>query len=328
MKNEKIERNTTVDYARIFAAFGVIAIHVHFSTPAAEAINKIFWPICVSFFFAVSVTYFVAGLKKNAIDKTLRRIFIRIILPYFSWTIIYVGLLAIKNYFVGGHRDFVLWKIIFYGENSLHLYFLPQLVIMQVISLAFFLLLWDRKDNLIRAFALLIIAALFLSIGIHFSIIPSGFLLSSAAYILCAFLLSKRMGTPKISSIISSTGILLVVFAIISFFNGNTYPVFRYPIILPLGGIGVLLITTGVPTTKLSRLLLTLSSITYGIYLSHVLFLELFEFAVNKILHLDIEYTLVTKIGITALIFTLAATFTSIIKKLPFFRQILLGENR
>lgn len=57
--------NTTVDLARLLASLGVVALHVHNSTPTAQAMGDFVWPLCVPFFYVASLTYFAARLSKS-----------------------------------------------------------------------------------------------------------------------------------------------------------------------------------------------------------------------------------------------------------------------
>lgn len=325
MKNT---RNYSIDLARIFAAFGVIAIHVHFSTPEAEGVNKFFWPLCVPFFFIVSVTYFVLSLKKQpSISQIINRISTRILLPFLVWTIVYAGLLLTKSLIVGVHRDFIWWRVVFYGESALQLYYLPQLVIMQLIALSFYLSFYSEKKNIAAILMCSLIAVLFIFFGVKYETLIPGFLVAVTVYLLSGFFFSNRVDHLQINNVYTIIGFLLVAFAIISYWSNYTYSFLGYPLVSPLGGLGVFLITLGVPIKSIPKWLSELSANSYGIYLSHVLFLELSEFLIAK-MHLEIQYTLVIKLLMVAIIFSLSTIFTSVLRQIPFGKKFLLGENK
>ena len=61
-------RNTTIDLFRLIATFGVITIHVPFSTPAAKIYFNVFWPFCVPFFYMASLTFYFINLENFSSD--------------------------------------------------------------------------------------------------------------------------------------------------------------------------------------------------------------------------------------------------------------------
>lgn len=89
-------RNITVDIARIIAAFGVIAIHVSASTKAASEVGNFFSPLCVPFFYLISLTYFIAGLKKeSSVVKVFRK---DVAKNYFALFCVDTGLCIFYNF--------------------------------------------------------------------------------------------------------------------------------------------------------------------------------------------------------------------------------------
>jgi hypothetical protein len=135
-KDMKTKPNLSgVSLARGIAVFAVVFIHSPFVDvpyePSAKAFSNIF-AFAVPFFLA-SAFYFYA-LKLNAIINwnfwQLR--FQRIVVPYFSWSLIYLGVQCIT--FWRSHdseRLNILLSdpigIIFLGKAAAHLYFLPLL---------------------------------------------------------------------------------------------------------------------------------------------------------------------------------------------------------
>src|SRR5690606_24207260 len=124
-----------------------------------------------------------------------------------------------------------------------------------------------------------------------------------------------------------SIGVLLVLFAIISSWLGFRYIMLSYPLMLPVGGIGLLLISVGYPCIKLPKWLLVLSTLSYGVYLSHVIFLEIFEFFIEKMFAGKIYIDLGKKIILVSCIFISSAAFSLIIRKNSIARKLLLGEK-
>jgi surface polysaccharide O-acyltransferase-like enzyme len=93
-----------------------------------------------------------------------------------------------------------------------------------------------------------------------------------------------------------------------------------------LGGLGVLLLALKIQIRHCPRYLPTLAAATYGIYLSHFLFLEGFEFVLQKMKLLPELYNLPTKLLLTAIVFAVAAAFTLVVQRIPWGRKLLLGE--
>ncbi|MEJ7663185.1 MAG: acyltransferase family protein [Hymenobacter sp.] len=162
-----MQRNTTVDFTRLIAAYGVIALHVPVSTRGAQWLDIVFWPLCVPFFYVVSLVYFVAGLAKA--EANLRSVFARswhrLVVPYLAWTAIYTGLLVAKTLLTHGGREFSWWRILLYGESAVRLYFLPTLLLLQGLALALHLLL--RPALRTPGWLLLLGSLAYLGWGIH-----------------------------------------------------------------------------------------------------------------------------------------------------------------
>ena len=95
---------------------------------------------------------------------------------------------------------------------------------------------------------------------------------------------------------------------------------------LPIGGLGLLLITLSLPSLVVPKWLATLTATTYGIYLSHILFLEAPEFLLEK-KHYALQYNLPVKLLATTLIFAISVVFTLVARRIPLSRALLLGEK-
>ena len=322
-----IQRNTTVDLARLFASFGVVAIHVHNSTPVAQAIGDFVWPLCVPFFYAVSLTYFVAGLSKSSTNAVVARAWWRLTVPYLVWTAIYTGLLLTKHLLVGQHPPLVWWRILFYGESAVHLYFLPELLLQQALALACFLLLSSTRRSG-TGFVLLLGIVAYIAWGISHQVFALGQLVSIGTYLLLAFWLAPQLAVRRQRWLLAAPGILLTILAIGINMTGQNYLALGYPLSLLLGGIGLLLTTIGLPGSTISPAFALLSSLSFGIYLSHVIFLEAFELFTERLWPpTGIYYTGGMKLLVTILTFASAALFTWLAHRYAVSRQLLLGER-
>lgn len=323
------KRNVTVDLARLFAAYGVIALHVPFSTSAAEGFNILFWPLCVPFFYAISLTYFVSGLQQASIPDIITKTWRRILLPYLAWTVVYVSLLLAKRLLLGGDSGITFWRVLFYGESAVQLYFLPTLVLLQSITLAIYLIVTPNFTKRTLGTVILVVALGYLAWGDYndcFGVAATGQVVGIAAFIGSAFWLSPRIHTLTFRPEYIITGIVLIVSAVYLNYYGHTLSILNYPLILPIGGIGLLLLTLCTPTYSLPNWLSILASTSFGIYLSHILFLEAFEFILKATHHANLEYNFVVKLLEVTSIFLMAAALTLIIRKIPICKQLFLGE--
>ncbi|RZJ91834.1 MAG: hypothetical protein EOO60_07535 [Hymenobacter sp.] len=326
-------RNATIDLFRLVASFGVVAIHVHNSTQAAQGVTDFFWPLCVPFFYAVSLLYFVAGLGRTPVATVFARAGVRLLVPYLAWTGIYTGLLLAKQVVLGGEHTFVWWRILLYGESAVHLYFLPTLLLLQALALAFWLLLFAgaKLNHYLGGATLLAGAGAYLAWGIAhqcFGVAAIGEVLAIAAYLGLAFWLAPQLARPRRRWDLAGPGLLMAGIAVAVNMLGYTFPVLGYPLVLPIGGIGLLLVGFGLPRPTLPAMLMQVSAWSFGIYLSHVVFLEAFELLTKRVFPpIGLHYDWTIKLAVVTLIFTVAAGFTWLASQIGIGRWLLLGER-
>ena len=324
------QRNYTIDLLRVIASFGVITVHVKATTTSAEAIGVFFSPFCVVFFFIVSLTFFVAGLQKGSAEDSLLKSFSRIYIPYLTWTVIYTSLLFAKASLAHSPRAFVPWRILFYGESSVQLYYLPDLFALLLIAAGLYSVVTGTGSNKFKALLPLVIGILFFWIGNFnhcFGMQGEGILLKLGCYILFGFLFSLLIANAERKPVLTVSGIVIIIFTLIVTFSNVNLQLMNYPLLIPFGGLGLLLFAIGFPLQKLPGWLKTLSENSYGIYLCHVLFLEGFEFITDRYFPGRIEYTFVTKLLVVTGIFILSSIFTEQIRKFALAKRLLLGEE-
>jgi surface polysaccharide O-acyltransferase-like enzyme len=333
-----MQRNTTVDVARVLAAYGVIALHIPFSTRAAEWITLFFWPLCVPFFYTASLVYFIGGLKKTLVPTLFARAWFRIVLPYMAWTAVYLGLLLAKNLVTSRPQQYVLhspdsvdfWRVYLYGESGVQLYFLPILLMMQAMAAGIYLLVVASPKHWVAGGLLLAGAVFHLWFGIYyecFGIATPGAAITVALYIAAAFALAPKMHDVRTKPSYVGVGIAMMLFAIICNSRGQSLLVLDAPMILPIGGIGLLLLAVGYPTCYLPKWLAQLASVSFGIYLCHIVFLEAFEFVANHLYHGAISYSLPFKLLEVSILFAVSAVFVMVLRQVPLLRQVFLGEK-
>ena len=324
------KRNPTIDLARLFAAYGVIALHIPSGTFAADILNKIFWPICVPFFYFTSLIYFIQGMKMSGKSYYIRN-WRRIILPYIIWTIIYLSLLAIKHRIAGDGGKINWWRAIFYGESAVHLYFIPTLLFMQAVAMGIYLFFAGERKDRIFAFITLIFSALYFIVGVMYEcygIRTVGSLCGILIFISAAFIASSWTDS-EISEkrvLFCSIGSIILLSALICNFSGQLLMVWNYPLIFPLGGIGFFLIAVSTPFYSIPKRFLQLTTFSYGIYLCHIVFLEAYEVILDKIFHYQAVNDLTIKLFETTFIFSVSLIFILIAKSFSFL-SVALGDK-
>ncbi|WP_162549704.1 acyltransferase family protein [Hymenobacter nivis] len=310
---------------RLLACFGVVAIHVHSSTAAAENTGRFLSLFCVSFFFITALTYFVANLNESAdVNGIALKIWKRIGRPLLAWSVIYAGLLLAKNILTHGNRTFDLVKIFLYADSAEHLYYLPQLIVMQVIALSVFLLINNTKHLL--AVGLFAGALGYLAWGSWHDCYGITDYRAIAVYVATAFGFARVLKSPGRDWRYLVLGLVLAGLAVSGLLVVYPEPARSFVLVLPIGGLGLLLIALSLPSLVVPKWLATLAATTYGVYLSHVLFLEALEFLLEK-KHYTLQYNLPAKLLVTTLIFAISVVFTLVARRIPLLRALLLGEK-
>lgn len=320
-------RNSTIDIIRTIACFGVIIIHVHSTTPAAQYLGLFFLNFCVPFFFVTALSYFINGLSQTVnVKTTITKIVKRIGIPFLTWSLIYTALLFVKNTILGKPYPLDLIRIFLYGESAEHMYYLPELLAMQLLALGIYLLAKRIKPVI----GLLLVAGSVAYIAWgqwhhYFGTTPAKCVL---VYLAASFLIAPLIKSKSRQWSLMLIGVALFALPLLvsGFGITNNQLLNDYLFSLPLSGIGLLLIALNLPAISVPDWTKNITSATYGIYLSHVMFLEAFEFISEKS-HRAINYDLANKLAVSFIIFSTCVIFILIIRKISFLRPLLLGEN-
>lgn len=325
MSNTQInsQRDSAVDALKLFSCFGVIVIHVHANTIRAEKLAQFFSSFCVPFFFVTSLYYFVNSIDRGATPKSiLVKIGKRIGIPLLVWSSIYIALITAKHLITGKDISIDIVNVFLYAGSAEHLYYLSELIIIQIMIMGTFLLV--RNTNKAMAMCLIIASSFYLIYGTwlkYYGVLPIRIVIS---YLIMAFYLSPKTKNPNYIQFAVGV-ILLIIHSSALFF---TYPKLlqEYFFTLPILGFALLMIALNLPCKIMSNKISRVSAATYGIYLSHVFFLELLEYIFEKYSY-HIDYNFINKIIIGLFIFFISLVFTEIIRKNNIFRYLLLGES-
>jgi peptidoglycan/LPS O-acetylase OafA/YrhL len=328
MLEKTSQRIESLDLFRLVAAFGVIAIHAKSGNDVSKFYGILFWPICVPFFYVTSIYFFYSGLQRNSVRQTFDKMCSRILVPYFCWTAIYSSLLFIKSYLTGSQKTYEIWKMIFYGESAVHLYFLPILVFIQTLLASLYFVLKNPalKFRILGLFLFALCTAYF-SIGYInqcFGISALGQLIAIATYFIVVVAITNSSILPKAAFSFQCLGAVMTAGAIILNLQKTPLKLYGYPMILPLGGLGLMLLSLGSYGISLPRWLKNITKLSFGIYLCHVLFLESIEFIFEK-MGMTNSNVLVTTL-IVIVVFFLSIVFVHCLRKFQILSRYLLGE--
>jgi peptidoglycan/LPS O-acetylase OafA/YrhL len=319
-------RNISVDAAKLLAAFGVVMIHLAPSTPAAELLSRIFLSFAVPYFLTIALYFFIEKACRMERLKIVELNLDRILVPYAVWTIIYLAFRLIK--YQVQHKPFSLDIVpeFFYGSSGVQMYFLPLLLLFQAQALALLLVLRKPPCKLTAIF-ILIGAGIFSYVGSQGDYL--GFRASFEKgwiYILFVFLLRYSQSNPFGRRVNLFLGTIIAALTVAA--TAGDYDV-RWLIYMggPLAGysIAALALNLRLPSAGAAwRFVLTCS---YGIYLAHVLFLEIFEFAAARLGHEMAPYSVLAKVLMSLLICSCCILLIWFTRLNRISAYLLLGET-
>lgn len=328
-KVARTNRNATIDLFRLFASVGVIALHVKTSTEVSEIYNKFFWTLCVPYFYTTSLIYYIVSSQKSTIKAHYTKIYSRIIIPYLAWTAVYMSLFLLKDFITGKSRVIEFWRILFYGESSVQLYFVPTLIFLQLLALSISLLFINSKKDYKKGIVILIVSISYFIIGDVFNCFGSaetGNFLGLIIYLTFAFYLVSLQNNSINQPVFMIVGAILTIAAITSNFLNYRFEVLGYSLLLPVSGMGLFLIAVSNPLKNVPEWLIRLSSVSFGIYLCHVLFLEALEFVLEKYFS-NIQYNFAIKTTTICFVFFTSLYFVLVLRRSVFLKKYFLGES-
>lgn len=327
------ERNLNIEILRIIASFGVITIHIPSSTFGAEFLSLLFSPICVPFFLAVSLVFFVQSLEKYPVEHILTKIWERTGIPYISWTIIYLILLYINAYLNNNTNNILLWRSVLFGESAVQMYYLITLISLQLFVLGVYTIKNNKsRYYFILSLCLILVTSVYILLSLYYQ--ASGFkngyyIIGYFLYIGFAMYHLYANSSSKYIILPNKYLYLLLIFTIIliSIFDIGGFRKLG-PLIFPVCGICLYKIAISLPIIKVTSWMNKILSLSYGIYLSHIVFLESIEMIVKKIIGSEMTYTLINKILLALIVFVISAIFVWFLKQIRVFRVLLLGERK
>lgn len=324
-------RNSTIDLVKFICAFGVICIHTNSSTPSAALIGDFFSPLCVPFFLLSALVFFISGLKKLDLYLLANKISIRIIIPYFFWTVIYFLLITVKH--LSANQEFLndWWKILFFGESAVQLYYIPKMLIMEGFALSFVLLFNQNNKRRYVGVIVFLFSFSWLLLGIKnkcFGFSEADYAMT-VLYLILAFTISKiyERNTHKNIFIVLGFSLLLLLFLFKYFHFDNNNSLFfnTNGLMSIIGGLSLTILAFYLPSLNFPKKIGVIFGFSYGIYLSHILFLEAFEFILSYF-RINLFYDFWTKLIFSICVLCSSILFVFLVKKVPILKRVLLGE--
>lgn len=318
-------RNAVVDAFKLLAAFGVVIIHLAPPATSARALTDFFNSFAVPFFLLISLYFLVLkhGRAGNLRWGDLHCD--RLAVPYLAWSAIYLGLRFAKGWLRGEPLSPDWLGVVFFGAAAVQLYFLPLLLVLK--SQAFSMILL-RRPGRPRLVALGVIVAAWVFCGVGAAAGQQPFVhafLKAWLYVAAAFLLVTMQSSPVRARWQLAAGVIGCLAVVAA-------PLFRWDVTWlgvaagPLHGYAVCALALNLRLSVRPRWILAALAASYGIYLSHVVLIELVDFTLRKAGCPIVEYSLTLKLLFGLGICAACMLFVSFVRSFPRLAYCLLGE--
>lgn len=334
------DRLIYLDILRIIATFAVVMIHttaprvsIYAPTLSFEWIIYVFfnnisrWAVPV--FTMISGSLFLNNNKNLKIRIFYKKNIFRIITAYIFWMAIY----ALYN------KPNSIEELV---ENAYHLWFLPMLIGLYMITPILRKITEDQKITLyflvlsvvfIIIFPTLFEFKLFKGFEVIYEQFTRGFCIKYAFYFVAGYYLANKNFSKKVTVLIYSLGIIsflvlpaLTVYS--SLHNNEFYDNFMENFSLPtmLQSIFVFILIKNIfnkkhCNDKITKFIINLSKYTFGIYLVHVLILDILtDFGIAPIsCHVSIS-PIITNL----LVFLISLLISVILNHLPILKKYIV----
>lgn len=320
-------RLVPVDLARAIAAYGVVVMHTAFAagvvaTAAASAFQQ-FFIFAVPFFLAAAFYFTKLPAAFPEIRQSLGQRAWRLLLPYAFWTLVYLGARLAKY---AASKNFAKIEealcsdpagLVFMGGAAVHLYFLPLLLIGTAVML---LLSPIFRKSSFPVLSLLLAVSITLNVLCYDPLFSVGFSASPLPWTE-GWLAGWTASGKRLLFFIAASAVRCfpyICFAVwIRFlFRKNPAPAIQWPVaLLALGsflflsfqplpgmpgsvweiimGFGPLLFAIVLSAKVQGQAWITkLGELSFGIYLSHHLVMEVLQMIAGKALPLSVQGTL------------------------------------
>lgn len=353
MKNSSLQnRSIYHDLLRIFASLAVICIHVCAESLTWESrnVSTSTWAylnifdslsrVAVPLFVMLSGSFMIDKYKENSLKKLYTKNIFRLVCSYIFWCFVYAVFNLLKDLFLHNPVDKKeLIYSLFQGEY--HMWFIPMLIFLYVVT-PLIKELCNNKNNEQYFSALACVPIVFRLINNFITIEPLDVTFDRAGFELVSgytvyFILGHYLNRYEIQKkyrifiyILATASIVLTIggssWHYLSGKPGEPY-FFNYlsPNIFVCSIATFLVFKYGVSKIRFSEkakiFIVKLSSLTFGIYLSHLVFVKVF----NKTpITVENIHPLISVPLLTLLIFILGAIVTWVINKIPVFKKYII----
>lgn len=268
------------EYLRVIASFSVVWIHTSFTNPILIKWNLNGFP--VPCFLMMSI--FLLGFKINQSKRLVIKSLLKRILPqYIFWTLIYLVTRFLKAEFL--NEEFVIgFNEIFLGGSAVQLWFLPAIIIFQIVMLY----IYNYKNlllDLTLCTSLFVCGFLF---NFHYATEWSfiNFFTFNMGFIVIGkitFFYYQKLSKSNIKNLRYILAIIVVLIIYETYLNFTVYEKFFTNVVYSI----VIFILFTVGNFTKSKIVTGLSKYSFGIYLSHFLFYQFF-YTILKICNIEI----------------------------------------
>lgn len=359
---DKKQRLTGIDLLRGLAIYAVVILHsdegISIKPTGWTAISQ-FSNFAVPFFLATSFYLIINKLSSSRSQISWKARITRLLIPYGIWSLIYL-LHKIIKYLLKHENDKLIHlfqdpvSIIFFGGSAFHLYFIP-LLLSGTLLVHFAYPLLKKQFNVQTLIVFLLTSTLLYEIllltGNSFqnganlafqnflAATPTGnqnwvvrtffgelaWLIRCLPYIFMAMILTHPTISKKLSHFnTSSTLVLLVIFVTLNlcgnlFLPQSTYEIGR--------GYTTLLLGISLSTNlKENHIIANLGSCSFGIYLIHLLIVEVFQSLGNKFYAVTgIQVSVLSLLAFSVSCFLLSWLATYLLMKKKTVAKLLFG---
>ena len=327
LQNINAQRYHTLDLAKFIAAFGVIIIHVSPGDEFAKQFTRIFTITCVPFFLIAST--FLTLRRPNCSLKTVK--YERLIIPYISWSFIYLILRFVKYKIIGSmDTETFDWKyIIFFGGASTGLYFLPMLLVYQLvaISLRETCAPASNKEPTISPFPLIVLIGVFIVGSIvhkHGYLGFKNLFCNAVLYTIAASALVRLSQEIKMSRNTLAMALVLAPVCVLFAYQRSQFSASASLITVSI----IVFVCLHPSKFRPGKKLQSIVSTSFGIYLTHQLFDRFLEALLPK-LNIGVpSFTLIEKLLVSSFILSASILTVLLIRKSSILGYILLGEDK
>ena len=353
MKNNSLQnRSIYHDLLRILASFAVICIHVcagsatwakhQFNTPIWTYLNLFnsLSRFAVPVFVMLSGSFMIEKYEEGSLKKLYSKNIFRLICSFVFWSAVYVAFTIFRNLILQNPlniKELIYQFIHGYG----HLWFVPMLIFLYAIT-PFLKELCNNKNNIHYFFLLACIPIIYNFVDYYITIIPlvklfdnAGFQFVSGYTIL--YILGYYLTKYDVQKIVR---VLIYFFALISitatvlvshwhYNSGHTAQNYVYEYLSPT----VLVVSIAIfllfkyEFSKIrfkectQKFIVKLSSLTFGVYLSHMVFVEV----VSKTpLTAENVHPVISVPLIVFIVFILGTLTTLVISKIPILKKYII----